>query len=158
MELPRIGSPTAPRTRCVFFAFRTRSKEKELRAAVDDVISSGLSTRWPGAPRVEQTMGRPVISLSAPHDGLWLRVQDGLVAASDHPLALGLFFRGLERVAREPKPRRTSQPSGSRAPRSRRLACEVGRRDVPRTQAVSSPLRRLAASGKAFASSDRPTA
>ncbi|MCE9637973.1 MAG: hypothetical protein K8T90_19915 [Planctomycetes bacterium] len=158
MELPRIGSATAPRTRCVFFAFRTRSKEKELRAAVDDIISAGLSTRWPGAPRVEQTMGRPVISLSAPHDGLWLRVQDGLVAVSDHPLALGLFFRGLERVAREVKP-----PEDVSAIR---LHVRHGRFDSAarwegvtflEREAVSSPLRDgLAVSGAAFSSKTEP--
>lgn len=105
IELPRLGSPTAPRTRSAILAFRTRAKEPALRAHVDTIVAAGLSSRWPGPIRPDHAMGRAVTAMTGPFDGLWIRVEDHLVAAADHPLALGLFFRGLERVAREPRPK-----------------------------------------------------
>jgi hypothetical protein len=103
MELPRLGSPTAPRTRAWVVALRSRATEKQLRAAVDDVVTGGLLRRFPDA-RTDQSMGRSLLALSGPFDGVWIRAEDHLVAISDHPLALGLLFRGLERVARENRP------------------------------------------------------
>lgn len=65
-------------------------------------------------------MGRDVISLAGPFDQLYVRVEDGLVAVSDHPVALGYLFRGLERVAaRAPK-----DPEGVR------LTVRYGRADA----------------------------
>ena len=105
LELPRVGTRRGPTVRCVMLAFRTSAKEPELRKAVDDIVAAGLSSRWEGALVTEHAMGRPVLRIASPHDALWIRVEDGLVAASNHPIALGLLFRGLERVQQEKSPK-----------------------------------------------------
>jgi hypothetical protein len=106
IELPKVGS--SPRVRSILLGFRSSKTEAELRAAVDDVVEGGLRRRWPDPPQTEKSAGRPVLALTGPHDGLWIRVQDGVVLASDQSLTLVLMFRGLDRVAKSGGPQAES--------------------------------------------------
>ncbi len=94
LPLPPFEGPE----RATLFAFRSTHRAKALREALAKLIDGGLSLSYPGAPSEEQVGGRAVIALSGVRDRLYVLIQDGLVVASDHPLALGLFFRGLEQA------------------------------------------------------------
>jgi hypothetical protein len=88
---PRGSDPI----RATLLAFRTTRDEKALRAAFKDVTDGGLWLRWDGDPRDEEIAGRAVVTLPSGHGSLHAVLGDGLVAVCDHPLALGLFLRGL---------------------------------------------------------------
>ncbi len=123
MDLP---SPVSggKRERSTLIAFRSSRRADELRAALQDVIEAGLRVRYPAEPRTEDIVSHPVIALAAADAGLWIRVQDGLVAASDHPLALGLLFRGLQRVGE------SGRTDGGRSMGPQRLEVRYGKPDV----------------------------
>jgi hypothetical protein len=69
-----------------------------MKSALEGIVEGGLRGFYAGVPRTEEIHGRPVLALPGIEDTLYVSVQDGLVVAADHPLAMGLFFRGLERV------------------------------------------------------------
>ncbi len=98
LRLPPIGGPS----RATLLALRSSRRESELRKALLGVLEGGLAGLYSGVPRQEQVQSRPVTVLTRPEGRLYISVQDGLVAVADHPLALGLLFRGLE-SAGEPK-------------------------------------------------------
>lgn len=103
MRLPPVDGPA----RATLVAFRTSRRAAALRPAFDEMVEGGLVILYPGVPSDEEIGGRPVTALSDVHDRLYVLLQDGLVAAADHPLALGLLFRGLETAADD-------QPAGER--------------------------------------------
>ncbi len=90
--------PMAGPERGTLLAFRTTWKAAALRGALDDVVAGGLAPRWPGAPERQVVMGRDVIAYPGTRTTLLVYLDDGIVAVSDHALALGLFLRGLERT------------------------------------------------------------
>jgi hypothetical protein len=96
-------------SRATLFAMRTTRDAKTLVAAFDDVVAGGLSLRYEGRRHVEEIGGRPVVALPGNDATLYVAIQDGLVVACDHPLALGLFFRGL---AAESKAAPIARPAG----------------------------------------------
>lgn len=91
----KLPGRTGANSRATIFAMRTTRDAKTLTAAFDDVVAGSLSLRYEGRRHIEESGGRPVICLPGNESTLWVAIQDGLVVASDHPLALGLFFRGL---------------------------------------------------------------
>jgi hypothetical protein len=99
LPLPAVEGPP----RATILAFRTSHKAKAVEEAFAQVYEGGLIADYPGAPSAEQVGGRPVQAISGVGSRIYVLIQDGLVAASDHPLALGLLFRGLERMG-EPQP------------------------------------------------------
>jgi hypothetical protein len=86
-----------PRVRATIFAMRSSRDAKTLLAAFHDVADGGLRLRYDGIARTEEIAGRPVLALPGAAGTLYVTIQDGLLVASDHALALGLFFRGLSR-------------------------------------------------------------
>lgn len=92
LPMPAIGGPA----RATIFAFRTSYTQKRLKKSLGAIVEGGLRTVYPGVPHAEEIHGRPVLALPGIDDTLYISVQDGLVVASDHPLAMGLLFRGLE--------------------------------------------------------------
>ena len=98
------------------FAFRTSVPEATLQKAVGSIADGALVGRYPERRR-ESVRDRPVVSLRGSGGSLFVAVQAGLVAVSDHPLALGIVFRGMEGGA----------PSGPGGPR---MTVRLGRGDV----------------------------
>lgn len=90
LNLPGRGT-----VRATLLAFRTTRDDKTLRAAFKDVTDGGLWLRWDGVPRDEEVTGRAVVTLPSGNGSLHAVLGGGLVAICDHPLALGLFLRGL---------------------------------------------------------------
>jgi len=101
MKLP---SRTGTSVRATLFAMRTTCGEKTLRAAFADLLDGGLRLRYEGEPRQDDIDGRAVTALPGNRGELYVAIQDGLLAASDHELALGLFLRGLAKDAKPPAP------------------------------------------------------
>jgi hypothetical protein len=101
MKLP---SRNGTSTRAALFAMRTTRNEKTLRAAFADLLDGGLRLRYEGEPRQDEIDGRAITALPGNRGELYVVLQDGLLAASDHELALGLFLRGLAKDAKPPAP------------------------------------------------------
>jgi len=94
IPMPAVGGPR----RATVFAFRTSYTQARLSKGLEGVVEGGLRGVYPGVPHAEEIHGRPVLALAGADESLYIAIQDGLVVASDHPLAMGLFFRGLESV------------------------------------------------------------
>jgi len=101
LKIPGTGRPSV---RATLFAMRTTRDEKTLRAALADLLDGGLRQRYEGEPRRERIDGREITALPGNHGELFVAIQDGLLAASDHELALGLFLRGIAKDAKPPAP------------------------------------------------------
>lgn len=95
MRTPAFDGPP----RATIFAFRTSRRAAALREAFQQILDGGLIAAYPSGVQEEQVGDRAVLALTGVDGRLYVRIQDGLVALSDHPLALGLLFRGLERAA-----------------------------------------------------------
>ena len=95
MPTPAFDGPP----RATILAFRSSSRAGPLREAFQQVLDGGLIASYPSGVQQEQIGDRAVMALTGVEGRLYVRIQDGLVAVSDHPLALGLLFRGLERAA-----------------------------------------------------------
>lgn len=110
LRLPGRADATS---RATLFAMRTTRDAKTLTAAFDDLVAGALSLRYEGRRHTEEIGGRPVTALLGNGATLYVAIQDGLVVACDHPLALGLYFKGL---AAE-----TKAPPAARPPETRLL-------------------------------------
>lgn len=91
-------------TRATLLAFRTTWTDAKLHQQLKVVVSHGLRDEYLDATTEQEIVGRRVLALRGHEGGLWVHAADGLVAASDHPLGLALFFRGLRRAAEEDLP------------------------------------------------------
>lgn len=101
----KLPGRTGANSRATLFAMRTTRDAKTLTAAFDDLVAGALSLRFEGRRHAEEIGGRPVIALPGNEATLYVAIQDGLVVACDHPLALGLFFRGLAAESKAPPDR-----------------------------------------------------
>ena len=90
-----LKTPSGASVRPTLLAFRTTRDAKTLRAAFQEVTRGGLWLRWDGTPHDEEIAGRPVVALPSGYGSLYAVLGGGLVAVCDHPVALGLFLRGL---------------------------------------------------------------
>src|SRR2546426_943744 len=95
MSLNVKGRAT-PTFRATLFAMRTTKDEKALQAIVGDLVAGGLHLRYEGDPHEEEIAGRRVAALPGNQGTLYVLMQNGLLVAADHPLAMGLFLRGLK--------------------------------------------------------------
>jgi len=98
----KLPARSRPSTRATLFAMRTTRDEKTLRAALADLLEGGLRLRYEGEPHVERIAGRDVTTLPGNRATLYVLVQDGLVVASDHELAMGLFLAALTKAPQTP--------------------------------------------------------
>jgi hypothetical protein len=115
--------PDAKAQRATLLALRSSKDEATLRAAFTDLIDGGLKARYLGDARQEEIAGRRVHVLYGNRGNLFIHVSNGFVAVSDHPLALGLFFKGFAKDALPPPENR---PTGS----SLKLVVRYGRGDA----------------------------
>ncbi len=84
--------------RGTLLALRTSAGEAVLKRALEDLVEGGLGSHYEPERKSEQVAGRTVLTLISRNRTLYLAAQDGLVVAADHPLPLGLLFRGLARA------------------------------------------------------------
>jgi hypothetical protein len=120
----KLPSTNRPATRATLFAMRTSRDEKALRAVFADLLDGGLRTRYEGEPRQERVDGRTVTTLPGNRGDLFVVIQDGLVVACDHELALGIFLRGLA------KDDASAAPAGRPPVGQLKLVARYGRGDA----------------------------
>jgi len=84
--------------RGTLLALRTSAGEAVLKRALEDLVEGGLGTFYNPERATDEVAGRSVLTLTSTDRTLYLAAQDGLVVAADHPLPLGLLFRGLARA------------------------------------------------------------